>query len=116
MKKFEESKAKEQKDPETGEPLKPNQMEDETPWAQLASLSLFKLFNDWQAQGYQIPVDLWKAPETSGTAPGAAGAAGGAAGTSPGAGGESEAEVRPSAAFFITSSFDISMRRSCSPK
>ena len=54
LKKFEESKQKDQKDPETGEPLKPNQMEDETPWAQLASLALFKLFNDWQAQGYQV--------------------------------------------------------------
>ena len=64
LKKFEESKQKDQKDPETGEPLKPNQMEDETPWAQLASLALFKLFNDWQAQGYQIPMDLWKAPAT----------------------------------------------------
>jgi len=96
MKKFEESKAKEQKDPETGEPLKPNQMEDETPWAQLASLSLFKLFNDWQAQGYQIPVELWKAPETSGTAPGGAGAAGGAAGAAPGASGDqAEAERKP---------------------
>merc|ERR1711862_96096 len=29
---------------------KPNTMEDETPWLQLASLALFKLFNDWQAQ------------------------------------------------------------------
>jgi len=91
MKKFEESKAKEQKDPETGEPLKPNQMEDETPWAQLASLALFKLFNDWQAQGYQVPLELWKAPESA-TAAAAAAAAGGAAAA--GAGAE-EAEKRP---------------------
>lgn len=91
MKKFEESKAKEQKDPETGEPLKPNQMEDETPWAQLASLSLFKLFNDWQAQGYQVPVELWKAPESAGGAPGAVGAAPGA----PGSVAESDAEKKP---------------------
>lgn len=74
MKKFEESKSKDQKDPETGEPLKPNQMEDETPWAQLASLALFKLFNDWQAQGYAVPLELWKAPE-SGEAKAAAAAA-----------------------------------------
>lgn len=45
-----------------GNPLKPNQMEDETPWAQLASLALFKLFNDWQAQGYQLPQELLKPP------------------------------------------------------
>ena len=41
----------------------PNQkppMEDETPWLQLASLALFKLFNDWQAQGYVIPSELLK--------------------------------------------------------
>ena len=37
-------------------------MEDETPWLQLASLALFKLFNDWQAQGYVIPAELLKNP------------------------------------------------------
>jgi len=95
MKKFEESKAKEQKDPETGEPLKPNQMEDETPWAQLASLSLFKLFNDWQAQGYQIPVEMWKAPESTGAAPAGAAAAGGEAGAPGAAGAEADAEKKP---------------------
>merc|ERR1711874_375662 len=36
--------------------------EDETPWASLASLALFKLFNDWQAQGYLLPEDLLKQP------------------------------------------------------
>merc|ERR1711944_188074 len=41
---------------------KPNTMEDETPWLQLASLALFKLFNDWQAQGYVIPAELLKNP------------------------------------------------------
>jgi len=38
------------------------QIEDETPWLQLASLALFKLFNDWQAQGYVIPAELLKNP------------------------------------------------------
>ena len=48
------------------------QMVDETPWAQLASLALFKLFNDWQAQGYQVPTELLRAPDNfnnQGTAP-----------------------------------------------
>ncbi len=35
-------------------------MEDETPWLQLASLAMFKLFNDWQAQGFVIPNELLK--------------------------------------------------------
>ena len=48
---------------ETGNPLKPNQMTDETPWAQLASLALFKLFNDWQAQGYIVPPELLRIPD-----------------------------------------------------
>lgn len=61
VKKSEQAKIKEQSDPD-GNPLKPNQMEDETPWAQLASLALFKLFNDWQAQGKMIPSDLWRVP------------------------------------------------------
>jgi len=37
-------------------------MEDETPWLQLASLAMFKLFNDWQAQGFVIPQELMKNP------------------------------------------------------
>jgi len=90
MKKFEESKSKDQKDPETGEPLKPNQMEDETPWAQLASLALFKLFNDWQAQGYSVPLELWKAPSgESGSGAAAAAAPAGQAGA------EAEGEKKP---------------------
>jgi len=72
VKKCEESKKMEQKNEATGEPLKPNQMEDETPWAQLASLALFKLFNDWQAQGYQIPTEMWKAPNAEAGSPGGA--------------------------------------------
>ena len=50
-------------DSETGEPLKPNQMTDETPWAQLASLALFKMFNDWQSNGFIIPAELLKSPD-----------------------------------------------------
>ena len=49
-------------------------MEDETPWLQLASLAMFKLFNDWQAQGYVIPNELLKTPAEGGnTVPGAGG-------------------------------------------
>ena len=44
--------------PAEGESKPP--MEDDTPWLQLASLALFKLFNDWQAQGFVIPQDLMK--------------------------------------------------------
>ena len=29
-------------------------LETDTPWSALASLAMFKLFNDWQAQGYQL--------------------------------------------------------------
>jgi len=31
------------------------QGEEETPWSALASVALFKLFNDWQAQGVKMP-------------------------------------------------------------
>ena len=44
---------------------KPNLLEDETPWAQLASLALFKLFNDWQSSGFQIPSELLRAPDVA---------------------------------------------------
>merc|ERR1719461_1055037 len=55
-KKCNESRAKAQlTDPNQKQP-----MEDDTPWLQLASLALFKLFNDWQAQGYVIPSELLK--------------------------------------------------------
>lgn len=46
-----------------GDQNKPAIIEDETPWAQLASLALFKLFNDWQNQGFQIPSELLRAPD-----------------------------------------------------
>ena len=32
--------------------------EDHTPWPQIASLALYKLYNDWQIQGYQLPKEL----------------------------------------------------------
>ena len=35
---------------ENGDKAKRPEMESETPWVSLASLALFKLFNDWQAQ------------------------------------------------------------------
>jgi len=50
--------------------------EDETPWLQLASLAMFKLFNDWQAQGFVIPQELMKNPNENagnGAAPAGAG-------------------------------------------
>lgn len=34
--------------------------EEETPWSALASVALFKMFNDWQAQGAVIPPELMK--------------------------------------------------------
>jgi len=46
-------------DQENGNPNN-KRMESETPWVSLASLALFKLFNDWQAQGYELPADLVK--------------------------------------------------------
>lgn len=36
--------------------------EDPVPWASLASLALFKLYNDWQSQGYIMPPDLTGIP------------------------------------------------------
>lgn len=36
--------------------------EDPTPWTALASLGLFKLFNDWQSQGVQLPPELLMGP------------------------------------------------------
>jgi len=32
--------------------------EESTPWTALASVALFKLFNDWQAQGVKLPTEL----------------------------------------------------------
>ena len=36
--------------------------EDETPWGALASLAIFKLFNDWQSQGCVLPPDVLNVP------------------------------------------------------
>jgi len=59
-KKCNENRAKTQMNLELSDPNQKPPMEDETPWLQLASLALFKLFNDWQAQGYVIPSELLK--------------------------------------------------------
>lgn len=32
--------------------------EDNCPWPQIASLALYKLYNDWQSQGYELPKEL----------------------------------------------------------
>merc|ERR1712083_960170 len=54
---------------DTGDENEKPKNEDETPWASLASLALFKLFNDWQAQGYVLPLDLNKAAPPVATKP-----------------------------------------------
>ena len=33
-------------------------MKTTAPWPQIASLALYKLYNDWQSQGYQLPREL----------------------------------------------------------
>jgi len=53
---------------ENGDKSKRPEMESETPWVSLASLALFKLFNDWQAQGYQLPPGIFRGPSGSSTA------------------------------------------------
>jgi len=53
---------------ENGDKSKRPEMESETPWVSLASLALFKLFNDWQAQGYQLPPGIFRGPSASGNA------------------------------------------------
>lgn len=35
-------------------------LETDTPWVSLASLALFKLFNDWQSQGYVVPAGMMR--------------------------------------------------------
>lgn len=40
--------------------------EDHTPWPQVASLALYKLYNDWQSQGYQLPKELTSVPHGGG--------------------------------------------------
>jgi hypothetical protein len=43
---------------EEGKPVgrQSTQPEDDVPWGSLASFALFKLFNDWQSQGTQLPL------------------------------------------------------------
>lgn len=53
-------KKAEKQDQENGSPNNKRNQESDTPWVSLASLALFKLFNDWQAQGYEIPVEMLK--------------------------------------------------------
>lgn len=50
----------EEKDQENGK--KVHDLETDTPWVSLASLALFKLFNDWQAQGYNVPTGIMHKP------------------------------------------------------
>jgi len=40
--------------------------EEETPWTALASVALFKMFNDWQAQGAVLPSVLMKGTPAAG--------------------------------------------------
>jgi len=40
--------------------------EDHTPWPQIASLALYKLYNDWQSQGYTLPKELTSVPSGAG--------------------------------------------------
>jgi len=61
-KKCNENRNKPVVDQQMADPNVQPSIEDETPWLQLASLALFKLFNDWQAQGYVIPAELLKNP------------------------------------------------------
>jgi len=71
-----------EKKPPVVDPANPDAkppMEDETPWLQLASLAMFKLFNDWQAQGFVIPQELMKNTSEAGNGE-AKGAAGNGAG------------------------------------
>jgi len=39
-------------------------LETDTPWVSLASLALFKLFNDWQAQGYVVPAGMMRGSQS----------------------------------------------------
>ena len=55
----EEDGEEEDGDQENGGKTRPD-METDTPWVSLASLALFKLFNDWQAQGYVMPAGMLK--------------------------------------------------------
>jgi len=43
--------------------------EEETPWTALASIALFKLFNDWQSQGVQVPQEMMRGSKPGVMAP-----------------------------------------------
>lgn len=68
-------------------------METDTPWVSLASLALFKLFNDWQAQGYVMPPGIMRGNPNMGLPEAAVAAAVAAAGA--GAGGAAGAVAKP---------------------
>jgi len=55
-------KGEEEEGKENKEAADPKRQETETPWVSLASLALFKMFNDWQSQGFQVPIDMIKGP------------------------------------------------------
>jgi len=42
---------------------------DNAPWRAMASLGLFKLFNDWQAQGYTLPPQFMSTPSPAPSPP-----------------------------------------------
>lgn len=54
-----------------GELPKGTHGEEETPWTALARLALFKMFNDWQAQGAVLPRELMSGKGAPTAAPGA---------------------------------------------
>merc|ERR1712203_31946 len=91
---------------ENGEKSKRPELESETPWVSLASLALFKLFNDWQAQGYQLPPGIFRGgppssnpnqPATSAKAPPPAEALGSRVQGGPGWGKIAESQPPPAA-------------------
>ena len=43
---------------QNGAPVRPKNLipEDDVPWGSLASFALYKLFSEWQSQGFQLPV------------------------------------------------------------
>jgi len=47
--------------------------EEEIPWCALAKVALFKMFNDWQAQGVELPECVIKSMNSSGMPPGMGG-------------------------------------------
>jgi len=58
-----------QKDAEKENPNSGSHGEEETPWTALASIALFKLFNDWQSQGVQVPQEMMRGSKPGVMAP-----------------------------------------------